>query len=77
MEKEIIDLISSVLEIPSEKLTLETNLVRDLEIDSLDLVDLIVAFEEKYQKEIPDQDIKNMQTISDIVNYLNKANNNE
>ena len=63
MKKEIINLISEVLEINEEKISENTNLVTDLDVESLDLVDLIAAFEKKYNFEIPDKDIKNLQTV--------------
>lgn len=72
MKKEIINLISEVLEINEEKISENTNLVTDLDVESLDLVDLIAAFEKKYNFEIPDKDIKNLQTVGDIINYIEK-----
>ena len=73
MQKEIIELIASVLELDKKDINENTNLLVDLEIESLDLVDLISAFEEKYQLEIPDQDIKNFQTVGDIIKYIEQT----
>lgn len=70
MKKEIIELISNILEIDKSELNENTNLTSDLDIESLDLVDLIAAFEKKYNLIIPDNDIKNFQTIKDIIEYL-------
>lgn len=70
MKKEIIDIIARTLGIDKKKINEKTNLVADLDVESLDLVDLVVAIEEKYQIEIPDQDIKNLQTVEDIINYI-------
>lgn len=77
MKEEVINLIASTLGIDKKKINEKTNLIADLDVESLDLVDLVVAFEEKYEIEIPDQDIKNLQTVEDIVNYLetHKASN--
>ncbi len=72
MQEEVINLIGSTLEIETKDITNKTNLVKDLDLESLDLVDLVVAFEEKYNIKILDQDIKNFQTVQDIVNYLEK-----
>ena len=74
MKEEIISLIAETLEIPKEGLTGKTNLLKDLEIESLDLVELIVAFENQYNIEILDKDIKNLQTIDDIVKYITSKN---
>lgn len=70
MKEEIIELISNVLEINKEDIKEDTNLAADLDIESLDLVDLVAAFEEKYEFEIPDKDVKNLQTVSDIIKYI-------
>ena len=70
MKDEIIDLIAKTLGINKKKINLKTNLIADLDIESLDLVSLVVAFEEKYGLEIPDQDIKNLQTVEDVIKYI-------
>ena len=69
MKDEIIDLIAETLDVDKKKLNEKTNLVKDLEIESLDLVDLVAAFEEKFDIEIADKDIKNLQTVGDIIKY--------
>ncbi|MBR4230959.1 MAG: acyl carrier protein [Bacilli bacterium] len=70
MKNEIIELISKTLGISKKKITEKTNLTADLDVESLDLVSLVVAFEQKYNIEIPDQDIKNLQTVEDIIKYI-------
>lgn len=74
MEEKVISIIAKVLEIPEERIDSKTNLVKDLELESLDLVDLIVAFEAEYGIEILDKDIKNLQTVEDIVKYIESKN---
>ena len=73
--EEIINIISTTLDIDKSLINENTNLAKDLEIDSLDLVDLINEFETRYNIVIEDKDIKNLQTVKDIYNYLNKNNN--
>lgn len=68
MANEIIKIIEETLGVKG--VTENTNLINDLEVESLDLVDLISAFEEKYNIEIPDSDIKTFQTVKDIINYI-------
>ena len=70
--KEVIKLISEVCEIPEEKISEKSYLTTDLELESLDIVTLISECEEKYHLTIPDKDIKTLQTVNDIVEYLNK-----
>ncbi len=66
----VIDIISKTCEIDKKNIKESSNLLTDLELESLDVVDLIVAFENEFNIEIQDQDIKNFQTVGDIVNYL-------
>ena len=49
---------------------LNTNLIADLDLESLDLVTLVSEIENKYELEIPDKEIKKIQTVEDIVNFL-------
>ena len=72
MKEEIIELISNTLEIDKNKINESTNLIADLDVESLDLVDLVAAFEEKYGIEILDKDVKNLQTVGDIIKYIEK-----
>ena len=72
MNEEIINIISNVAEVPSKKINLDTNLVKDLELESLDLVTLVSEFEEKYNITVEDKEIKNLQTVKDIVDYISK-----
>ena len=68
--EEVIDTIASVTEVDKNIIKEDSNLIKDLEIDSLDLVDLVVEFENKYNFQIPDQDVKEIQTVKDIVEYI-------
>ena len=72
MKYDVIEIISKVTEIPTKKISLESNLIKDLELESLDLVSLVAEFEEKYNIVVDDKDIKNLQTVNDIVEYLEK-----
>ena len=72
MEKEVIELISSTLEVDTKSISKDTDLLNDLDVESLDLVDLVTAFEDKYSVEIADKDIKDLHTVGDIVNYIKR-----
>ena len=54
----------------SDSLAMETSLKEDLDADSLDAVEVIMALEEAFDIEIPDEDAENFKTIADIVNYI-------
>lgn len=70
MKEEIIKIIAGVAEVPEESINLKTNLIADLDLESLDLVTLVSEIENKYRLEIPDKEIKKIQTVEDIVNFL-------
>lgn len=70
IKEEVIDIIVKTLEVDKKDIKDNTNLAADLDVESLDLVDLVVAFEEKYGFEIPDNEIKNLQTVNDIVKFI-------
>ena len=63
--------LSEQLGIDESLITLESTVVEDLNIDSLDLVELILALEEEYQIIIPEEEAENLSTIGDVVNYVN------
>lgn len=69
MKDKVINLIAETLDIDKKIINEKTNLVKDLEVESLDLVDLVGAFEEEFGVEIADKDIKNLQTVGDIIKY--------
>lgn len=54
----------------ADELTLETSLKEDLDADSLDAVEVIMALEDEFGIEIPDEDAENMKTIGDIFHYI-------
>ena len=69
MKEKIIKLIAKTLDINPKDINEKTNLVKDLEVESLDLVDLVAAVEDEFGIEIADKDIKNIQTVGDIIKY--------
>lgn len=66
-------MIIDQLGVSEDELQLDTNLMKDLEADSLDAVEIIMAIEDEYDIEIPDEDAERFQTIGDIVSYVEKA----
>lgn len=70
MKEKVIKLIAEFAEVPESEINENTNLTKDLELDSLDLVDLIVEFEKIYGASIPDTDLKTIQTVGDILKYI-------
>lgn len=64
------EMIAEQLDVEADKITLESNFSDDLDADSLDLFELVMALEEEYGVEIPSEDLENMATVGDIVEYL-------
>ena len=73
---EAIDRIQKIiiyqLGIEEGKISIESSFIDDLGADSLDIVELIMAFEEEFDIEIPDEDAEKIKTVGDAVNYLSK-----
>ncbi len=70
VEDRIKEIIADQLGVELEKITPEAKFVEDLGADSLDVVELIMAFEEEFGIEIPDEDAEKIQTVGDVINYL-------
>lgn len=58
------------LGVSKEEVTNEASFIEDLGADSLDIVELIMALEEEYEIEIPDEDAEKMQAFNDVVSYI-------
>ena len=63
-------IIVDLLGVDEEKVTMEASFRDDLEADSLDLVELIMAFEDKFGGEISDEDAQNITTVGEVVKYI-------
>ncbi|KAF5069713.1 acyl carrier protein [Acetobacterium wieringae] len=63
-------IISEQLDVDIDKITLETSLIDDLEADSLDVVELIMAFEDEFGTKIDEGALENIQTVEDIINAI-------
>ena len=74
MEQKIIELICEKLNKKAEDVKMESRLVEDLGADSLDFVELVMAFEDEFNVTLPDEDVGKLKTIGDIVEYINKLN---
>ena len=70
IEERVRDLVVEQLGVKPEDVTLEASFIDDLGADSLDTVELVMAFEEAFDIEIPDEDAEQMRTVGDAVKYL-------
>ena len=64
------DVIVELLNVDADKVTMDARFREDLEADSLDLVELIMAFEEEFTAEIPDEDAQKITTVGGAVSYI-------
>lgn len=63
-------IIVDQLDVEEEKVTLEASIIEDLGADSLDIVDLVMSFEDEFGIEIPDDQVENAKTVGDIVKLI-------
>ena len=73
MNEKIKEILSEFTNIPTEEMNDDTLLVNDLGLNSLDVVNVVVAFEDEFNIEIPDRVIPRFQTIDDIQMYIKSA----
>ena len=66
------DIIVTELGVEREKLTSEASFMEDLGADSLDTVELVMAFEKEFDIDIPDEDAEKLRTVGDAMNYLHE-----
>ncbi|MBE6649781.1 MAG: acyl carrier protein [Ruminococcaceae bacterium] len=70
MFEEIKTALEEELDVPTELITPDAEFVNDLKLNSLELADLVVLCEEKFEVEIEEQDIHTLITVGDLVDYL-------
>lgn len=70
MLEKVIEIVKEQLNVEVE-VTAESNFKEDLGADSLDLFEIVMAFEEEFGTEIPTEDLESIATVGDVVNYLN------
>ncbi len=70
LSERVNSIVTDQLGVDKASLSPEANLLDDLGADSLDVVELVMALEEEFGIEVPDDDVENMRTIRDIVQYI-------
>lgn len=70
MESKVKQIIAEKLGVSEDKVTTQASFVDDLGADSLDQVELIMAFEDAFDVEIPDEDAEKLKTVKDAFDYL-------
>ena len=71
VEARVKEIICEHLGVGEDEVTPEASFIEDLGADSLDIVELVMAMEEEFEVEIPDEEAENIKTVSDAINYIN------
>ncbi len=70
IEEKVTKIVAEQFEVPAEKVTMKSLFMDDLKADSLSVVELVLAIEEAFNLEIPDEDAEKIKTVGDVVNYV-------
>lgn len=70
--EKITEILAEQLSADQESMTVDTKIAEDLGADSLDLVDLLMSIEDEFGVEIPDEEVENLHTIGEVVDYIAK-----
>lgn len=73
VEQKVKDIIVEQLNVTPDQVTSDAKFIEDLGADSLDTVELVMAFEEEFGIEVPDEEAEKLQCVSDIVTYIEKV----
>ena len=74
MDKKVIEIMANYLGVKEEEITSDMDLMDDLNINSYDIMSIIGKFEDEFDIEVPDEDIRNFRTVADVINYIKKQN---
>ncbi len=72
IEQRVKETVVEQLGVKEEEVTLDASFVDDLGADSLDTVELVMALEEEFETEIPDEDAEKITTVQEAIDYINK-----
>ena len=71
IEQKVKNIIAEQLGVGEDEIKTTSSFIEDLGADSLDIVELVMAMEEEFEVEIPDEEAENIKTVQDAVNYIN------
>ncbi|AYY15563.1 acyl carrier protein [Actinobacteria bacterium YIM 96077] len=67
------EIVNEITGVPADDVQMEKSFTDDLDIDSLSMIEVVVAAEEKFGVKIPEDEVQNLATVSDAVSYIEKA----
>jgi acyl carrier protein len=71
IEAKVKSIIADQLGVGEDEIKPESSFIEDLGADSLDIVELVMAMEEEFEVEIPDEEAENIKSVGDAINYIN------
>ena len=75
LEEQVISIVAEHLQVPLEEITRESSFVDDLKADSLDIVELVMGFEDEFNIKIPDDDYDKILTVGAAIDYITEKSN--
>ena len=70
VEQKVKNIIADQLGVGEDEIKITSSFIEDLGADSLDIVELVMAMEEEFEVEIPDEEAENIKTVQDAINYI-------
>ncbi len=74
VEEKVMQIVSDQLQVPSEEVNKKSFFVEDLKADSLDIVEMVMEFEDAFDVTIPDDDYDKIKTVGDAISYIEEKN---
>jgi acyl carrier protein len=73
IQADLAAIVEEIAGVPADDVQLDKEFIADLDVDSLSMVEIVVAAEEKFGVRIPDDEVKNLRTVGDAVSYIEGA----
>ncbi len=73
IQTDLATIVEEIAGVPADDVKPDKEFIADLDVDSLSMVEIVVAAEEKFGVRIPDNDVKNLKTVGDAVDYIDNA----
>ena len=70
VKEKVISIIADQLGVEKEKVKAESSFVKDLGADSMDIVEMVMAFEDNFSIKVPDQEAENIKTVQDAIDFI-------
>jgi len=70
IEEKVFGIVAEQLQVPKKDITANSSFINDLQADSLDIVELVMEFEDEFKIGIPDEDYEKIKTVGDAVSYI-------